>query len=148
MSRPFLIPEMYHNDVLRLSAEGKEAKAIELWLAQEPRFIHVTVACVLNLLSSKRKERQEIAKMIYADEVAKSANMDIKILSNMIDRCYLEANKAFDEDKPMIGARLADTLIKYVDRRMMLSGIDKPEENDEIILESLMAKLGKHVVSN
>lgn len=142
MSRTPTIPVNFHDVILKKAAEGLSCSKIRDYLEKEHK-LEASLSSVTRILRVLKQERQAVAQQVYAEEVAKSANQDVKILGDMIVRCHMESIKAFDEGDPALGSRVADTLIKFVDRRMTLSGMDKPEENEEVLWEALIERLGK-----
>jgi hypothetical protein len=139
----YSIPSNVYDYIMEQSASGKIAVEIKK-LLKTNYDVDTSVQSINKLINKLAAERKDIAKAIYAEAVSKSANKDILIIDDMINKFYIETNKALNEKHPIIATRTADTLLKFQDRRLRLSGIDKEDaKDDDSLLDSLLDKLGK-----
>jgi hypothetical protein len=141
MARLSIIPPKLNQSVMDKSAEGWSASKISEWLATEHQVISEP-ANIGNLIRKLSQERKEVAKAAYAKAVSESANTDVAILGEMIDG-FRNAVLEYMEKDPAKAAKIAETLIKFQDRRMKVSGVDIGHSDDDKILEQLLEKLGK-----
>lgn len=142
MARLSKIPPELNDEVIKKSGEGYSASKIQTWLDEE-HSITITDRGIQQFLKKIANERKDIAKQAYSKAVADSANQDVAIIGEMIDLFRNEVLKTVNNDS-LKAAKIAETLIKFQDRRMKLSGIDKEDEvNDDSVLDSLLAKVGK-----
>jgi hypothetical protein len=135
------IPESLNDEIIKKAGEGLSANKICVWLKDEHKLI-VSIPTLSRLLKETKEERKEIAQRAYADAVADSANQDIKILGSMIDKFYKKVEKLFKDDQLVLATKMSETLLKYLSRRMDLSGINaKDKPNDELLTEELLKKI-------
>ena len=140
------LPEKYYDEIQAKAVEGFSVSEIVSWLLAE---YNVKTSCrsLSRILSKLKAERKEIAQRAYADSVAKYANQDLRILGEMITKLYNKVNKCFkDKDKLLPAQKLSETLLKYLSKRMDLSGINQKDElaNDERIKEELLKKIEEY----
>jgi hypothetical protein len=136
------IPQKYHADILAMAADNVSAIKISEYLlttysvVSYPSEIH-------NIISNHKKERREIASVVYADEVLKTANKDLRITDEVIDTLRLQFFLHI-KSNPAIANNLAKTLNIYLQFRKSLLGVEKTEisiSNDSELLDSLTNKL-------
>ena len=141
MARLGKIPDNLHDEIQKLAGEGYSADKVKVWLKKEHN-IDASHSTVSRLLRDMKEERQEIAQRAYADAVANSANQDILILGEMIVKLNQKVTKAFNAEQLVIGTKMAETLLKYLSRRMDLSGLNiKDKPDDQLLKEELLKKI-------
>lgn len=135
------IPEIHHEAVLRLSAEGKSQRAIAQWLEAEHgvKVDHVSVG---RLIRSIKSERREATEAVIADRVAKSATSDLDILENLqkdLLDLWENAKKPDEGGKVDVQAALpvADRLLSVTTTKMKAVGM--ADEKTPKSLSSLLA---------
>ncbi len=143
MSRLQGIPPKLHEIVLEKTAEGWGAGKISNLLLKEHE-TKVSIKCVTNLIKRITEERKETAKAAYAKSVSESANQDVSILGDKINKLDIILDEVLIEKDALKIDKIGNILLKFIDRRMKMSGIDKEDNGDDnLILQSLLDKLGK-----
>lgn len=141
MARLCKIPEVLHEEVLAHSANGESANTIKLWLKNKHNVV-VGISSVQKLLNRIKSERQAVAQATYAEAVASSANLDIKIINEMVVSLQQEFRKAAAEGDRQGMKHMSDALHKFLQTRMDLSGINKPVQDSDNTLQSLLDRIG------
>lgn len=138
------IPPKLHELVMLKIADGLTCQQISDCLLSEHK-ITVSSRNVSYLVQKLTNERRDIAKAAYANAVAVSSNQDVFILNDKITKFNNEVDIALENRELSLATKMAETLIKFVDRRMALSGIDQNNSVEDCsdILNKLFEKLGK-----
>lgn len=146
MSRPNLIPDSLINAILKKSRNGDNAQTIANWLEAEHG-----IKCEDRIVQRRLKEFRRIEQEARKDVIREAATNDaincVEIINNhitLMSRITDEMLNSDDNDKRVIGRQIADTLLKYIDKKMNLSGMDQSDtyETNEI-MEGLLAKIGR-----
>ena len=140
------IPKKYYEEIQTKAVEGFSVPKIVQWLMDTYQ-VKTSTRSLSRILSELKAERKEVALRAYADSVAKYANQDLRILGEMITKLYNKVNKCFkDKDKLIPAQKLSETLLKYLSKRMDLSGLNQKDElaNDERIKEELLHKIEEY----
>ena len=144
MARLHKIPSKLHPEILKKVGEGLSAQKIADWLKKEHK-VEVSSHSVSRLLLEWKEERKQIAQRAYADAVANHAFQDLEIISELIEKLKNNVDVCFTK-KDLNGAqRLSETLLKYLSKRMDLSGINnKDVPDDERLKEELLKKIEEY----
>lgn len=127
---------------MALSAKGENGEKIRAWLKTNHN-VSASLSSVNRLVNRFAKERADIAKAVYKDAAANSANQDIKIIDEMVVNLNKEFMKAMAESDRQGMKHMADALHKFLQTRMDLSGINKPDSDkpEDETLQSLMDRI-------
>jgi hypothetical protein len=131
------IPENLHDQVMTWTGEGKPVEAIRA-LLKEQHNINCSPNAVYRLLKKIRQGRQEIAKAAYAAEMEKTANSDVKIMSEVTKSLFDKWKNAKTIKEEL---QIAAELRMWVRDKMALSGIDLKQDADEDIKDELLDEL-------
>ena len=147
MARPPVIPENLLPIIMERVNSGSNAEKIVDWLRCE-HDLDTNVRMVNLRIQELRKLEQEAKKAAIAEAAAKSALDCVSMLDNRILQLNDIASILLEDDDittKLAGKQMAETLLKYIDKKMNLSGMDKPMDNIEtdLIVEGLLSKLGK-----
>ena len=141
MARLSKIPSKLHPEILKKVGEGLSAQKISDWLNKEHK-IKVSNHSVSRLLLDWKEERKQIAQRAYADAVANHAFQDLEIISDLILKLKDRVDNCFTDNDLLVGNKLADTLLKYLSKRMDLSGMNtKDAPDDEKLKDELLKKI-------
>lgn len=143
MSRLAKIPPNLMDALMTKQGEGLSVAKIQSWLLSDHN-IKISDQQIRATMKKVAEERKEQAKAAYAKAVAESANQDIFILADKIDKFNKRVDVALKKEDDLTAIKIADTMLKFIDRRMKLSGVDQEDTFDsDNILENLLEKLGK-----
>jgi hypothetical protein len=136
------VPKSLHGEIMKMTSEGVSSEKICVWLLEEHNIkIHDTN--IQRLINKYKTERQEVAKIIYAEEVVRTVNKDLEITEKVLSSLHEEYFEAIQTDKKTAIA-FAETLKKYLEFRSSLvgspnnSGSPITAEKAEEILSSLL----------
>src|SRR5574338_961006 len=96
MARLPKIPDVLVEEMMVKRANGESDQKILSWL-KTTHHINCGLSSVNRRLNQVAKERADIAKAIYKDAVANSADQDIKIIDQMVKSLNQEFLKAMSE---------------------------------------------------
>lgn len=133
------IPENLRQQVMNWSAEGDPAQTIADKLKTFHN-INCHVSSVYRLLNKTRKERQEVAKAKYAEEVEKTAGQDIKIMSDVIETYYKKWKSAKNDSDSI---KIAAEMRAWIKDKMVLAGIDKDMFDHDAAKDEFIEELNK-----
>ena len=145
MARLSKIPPKLRDEVATKSAEGWSCAKIKNWLLEEHQ-TSISAKQIQELLNKIGKERSEASKAAYAQAAHESANQDIDILKDKISKFNKRVDQALASNNLDDIKISGDLLLKFMDRRIKLSGIDKEDNSNndkETLLENILDKLGK-----
>lgn len=147
MARTNTIPETLLPTIMKMMHDGSNATKISEWLKVEHDII-ATPRSVARRTQEIRKLEQESKKLAIAEAAAQSALDCIGIIDQgimLLNQEALKLLKATDTESKLAGRQIAETALKYIDKKMNLSGMDKEEitDSDEELLNSLLKKLGE-----
>lgn len=133
--------------VMTLVNDGYTAQKISDWLMSEHQ-IHSTARNVSKTTQKYRKLEQESKKLAIQEAAAASALNCVKIIDDNILLLNQEAIKLLNDKSTaskLAGKQLAEVALKFIDKKMNLSGMDKEEitESDHNLLNSLLRKIGE-----
>jgi len=144
MARLIKIPPKLNPEILKKVGEGLSAQKIAEWLKKE-HDIKTSSSSVSRLLLEWKEERKQIAQRAYADAVANHAFQDLDIISDLILKLKDRVDVCFKDNELLVGNKLADTLLKYLSKRMDLSGMNvKEAPDDERLKEELLKKIEEY----
>jgi hypothetical protein len=146
MARPPIIPENLLPIIMEKVNNGANAETISAWLRLE-HDLDASVRVVNDRIQALRRVEHEAKKAAIADAAAKSALDCVSMLDNRILQLNDIASVLLNDndiDTKLAGKQMAETLLKYIDKKMNLTGMDKVDniETDDIV-EGLLSKLGK-----
>lgn len=148
MARNNCIPDNLLPEIMKMMSEGYNATGVQEWLKAKHDII-CTAWTVSRRVGELKKVEQEARKNAIAEAAARDALNCVNIIDDRIVQMNTIATdllKAKDNSDKMVGKQIADTLLKYIDKKMSLTGMDKTttQETDEIV-SGLLAKLGQPV---
>jgi len=115
------------DEVANKSAEGISSTAIAAWLL-DVHDIKISRTQVSNYLREVKAERKEIAQRLYAASAAENANEDLHIIGEIINKFHGKVVKSLKADELLVANKLADTLLKYISKRIDLSGLNMDDD--------------------
>ena len=144
MARLSKIPPTLLDDMMAKRANGESDAKIHAWL-KAVHGIQCGVSSVNKALNKVSKERAEIARSVYKNAVANSADQDIRIIDEMIQNLNKEFVKAMKEGDRQGMKHMSDALHKFLQTRMDLSGINQPEsaQAEDQTLQLLLDRIGE-----
>jgi len=147
MARTNTIPDTLVPAIMKMLHDGANAQKVVDWLKAE-HDINATVRMVNFRTQELRKLEQESKKLAIAEAAAQSALDCIGIIDSgimLLNQEAIKLLKATDTESKLAGRQIAETALKYIDKKMNLTGMDKDEitESDEELLNSLLKKLGE-----
>ena len=140
------VPRLLRGDVMEKSLKGETGAQIAQWLFDEHNIvIHETA--VTTLVRQVKKERKELADLIFCKEVTETVNKDLAIVDKVIDTMYQRAMDTVD-DEPMTANAFAKTLLGYLEFRAGLMGTKQDPQSEyhidkAVIISGLMGKIGQ-----
>ncbi len=143
MARLSKIPTTLLDEMMGMRAQGLSDAKIHAWLTAT-HHIQCGVSSVKRSLNKVSRERAEIAKSVYRDAVANSADQDIRIIDEMIQNLNKEFRKAMAEGDRQGMKHMSDALHKFLQTRMDLSGINQPEsvQAQDQTMQLLLDRIG------
>lgn len=143
MARLSKIPDRLIEDMMAKRANGESDGKIQAWL-KATQEVDCSVSSVTRALNKVSKERAEVARAVYKNAVANSADQDIKIIDEMIKNLSVECGNAIKEGDRQGIKHMSDALHKWIQTRMDLSGINKPDtvQVDDHTMQLLLDRIG------
>lgn len=147
MARLHNIPDNLVPPLLQKSNEGLNANQLSEWL-RETHGVIAERSTISNRLRAWKKLEHQAKKEAIQEAAANSAIDCVKFIDTNIAilnkeaMCLLASDKNSDK---ALGDKLANTLLKYIDKKMNLSGMDNKDEMsiaDQELLEGLLRKIG------
>lgn len=136
------IPPKLNDVVWKLYAEGKTSDQISEIMLSDYDF-SVGKTAINNLLISLKEERKQVAQAIYAKACQEGAYADVNILSDVMAKLYQDYNELRDMKDYKSARTYAETLAKYISKRIDLSGLNErtSEKTEEQVREELLQRL-------
>lgn len=143
MARLSKIPPALIDQMMVKRANGESDSKIHTWVAAQG--IQCSLSSVQRALSKVSSERAEIARSVYKNAVANSADQDIKIIDEMIQNLNKEFIKAMKDGDRQGMKHMSDALHKFLQTRMDLSGINQPEsvQVQDQTLQLMLDRIGE-----
>lgn len=147
MARPNSIPDSLLPAIIKMFDNGANAQKVSEWLKQE-HDITASVWTVNHRVQELKKLEQEAKKTAIAEAASKSALDCVSMLDTQILEFHKQAIdlvKSEDLDTKALGKSFAETLLKYINTKMNLTGMDKQEmsKSEEDLIEDLLNRFGK-----
>jgi hypothetical protein len=148
MAKRRLIPEKLLPELVKMNViDGILAPDLVIWL-KNTHDITVNDDTVSATIRNYRKISNEVKRVAIAEAAARSAIDCVGIMEANITLLNAEAIKLLTDSKlsnKLAGKQLADTLLKYIDKKMALTHIGEHNvltNKEEQLVEGLLAKLG------
>ena len=148
MSKPSKIPYDLIPVMTAMVHEGKSSDQIQAWLVEE-HGVNVASRTVAYHTSKVRRIELAARKQAIQDAAAKTALDCVEMIDKNIVILNREAQKLLVSPKltdKNAGRQLAETALKYMDKKLNLTGMDSDTETEHetaIMLEGLMKKLSE-----
>lgn len=138
MGRMITIPEKLHQQVMNWTAEGKKSYIIAN-LLEIDYGIKCSQETVSRLIRKIRLERQEAASAAYTEEIEKTANSDVKIMSDVVSTFYKDLQTCQD---PVLKLKIAAELRMWVKDKMSIANLNlEDKSNSQEIKDELLEEL-------
>jgi hypothetical protein len=148
MARPSLIPPNLVLPLLQKWEAGMNGEQLAAWL-KETYQIETSVVTI----NRRIKELKEIQLQAKREQVRENASEKALDYISMMDHKILKLDKksnilleSDDPDQIALGKALAETQLKFIDKQMNLTGMDKEEkdiDDQDAVVDNLIKKLGK-----
>lgn len=148
MARPSSIPEYLVLPLLEQWELGKNAEQCSVWL-HETHGIEASIVTI----NRRIKEMKDIQLQAKRDAVRANASDKALDYISMMDQDILKLNKitnrlldSSNDEQLVLAKQLLETKLKLIDKQMNLTGMDKPEKEQEdqsFMVDGLINKLGK-----
>jgi predicted transcriptional regulator len=147
MARTNTIPETLVPTIMKMLHDGSNATKISEWLKLE-HDIDATPRTVAKRTQELRRLEQESKKLAIQEAAARSALDCVGIIDQgimLLNQEAIKLLKSNDTESKLAGRQIAETALKYIDKKMNLTGMYKDEitDSDEELLNSLLKKLGE-----
>lgn len=138
------IPDALLPEVMKMAANGATYAQIQQWLLEFHQ-ISISLGAISNRITTEKRYRRELAEAVIIDEIAKTAIDDVQIINETIHLARAAAHKSLKAEKAHDARQWFTLMGNFLDKRARALGFDTPEpqpvEDQEAMLESLMAKL-------
>ena len=128
------LSEKLRDEVGQKSAEGLSSEKIAKWLLDKHK-ITLSRGQISKYLRAIKKERKEIAVGAYTKAAADNANQDLEIIGELITKFHAQVMASMEAEDLLIANKLSETLLKYISKRIDLSGMNLEDNDDEKLKE-------------
>lgn len=133
------IPPNLHQQIMNWHAEGKPVRSMRALLQNEYQ-ITIGNEGIYRIIKKYRKERQEVARAIYAQELAHTAFQDIQIMSDVVQSLYIKYKNAVClKDELAIAAELR----LWVRDKVVITGAGDDKNDNSVSREEFLLSLKK-----
>lgn len=141
------IPDKLIVEMLQRSNDGYTHQEITDWLVNV-KGVKTSITAVHRRIKEFKDVEQDAKKQAIAEAAAKSAVECVSIIDKhilLLDRETCKLFKSGIKKDKVLGNQLSNTLLKYIDKKMNLTGMDKekPNDSDEELVNSLLKKIGE-----
>lgn len=136
------IPEKYWDEIITMHAEGTDGETITVHL-QKDYNVNCSRDNVYRVIRNARKEKQEATQKIYAEAAEKHAFKDLDIINRAIDHLNKSYQLSLGKDKVLEAVKSLDIMLKFISKRMELSGLGRITQEEEGYIEDARAALIK-----
>jgi hypothetical protein len=148
MARLHSVPDILVPEMMIQLRQGSNMQEVSDWLRDNHNIIASVRVCTYRLRELRKLDNEYKISAIQA-AAQKSALDCVGIIDDQISVLNVEALKLLqkkDTQSKLAGKQIADTLIKFIDKKMNLSGMDKDDGmsiETEDLLNGLLKKLGE-----
>lgn len=125
--------------------EGKDTATIQSYLKAEHNF-----TCSVWTINRRIRDIKQLEQEARKDAIQEAAAKDALDCVSMLDSRIMQLNTLAsdlldntDMSTKLAGKQMAETLLKYIDKKLNLTGMDKTDQvSNEEIVDEIMTKLG------
>lgn len=147
MTRPATIPESLLLPMLELLENGNNADDIQIWLKEKHNLV-----VPVRMINRRMKKTRDLQMQAKRDAIAKRASEQAFDYIGIMDERILKLDKIIgklltsdSESKLKLAKELSETQLKFIDKQMNLTGMDKHDDSDIIddtVIDALFEKIG------